>query len=398
MFEPIEWKDRVVDSDGTVVEKGTPLNANNLNRIEQGIAELATLPEEIVQANETASEAKKTAETAVESVGKAIERVGAIEAQKGQAGGYAELDANGIVPSHQLPTQVKESRVVADISARDALETFESLRVLVLDATTDSTVKSGWAEYVFDGAQYIKVSEGEQLDLTLKWSDIDGKPATFTPTVHKHVEADISDLDKYTKAQVDTFVGNINEAIATHTSNTSNPHNVTKTQVGLGSVQNYGIATQTVAESGASSTTYMTPQRTTQLLKKWIASNPATTTTDGAMTATDKTNLTQALADIVTLLEHASSTSNPHNVTKTDVGLSLLSNYALASQTLAEAGTAHTAYMTPLRTKNAIDKFVPKDVSGFNNDAGYVSSNAAKITVSATAPTNPSANDIWIVT
>lgn len=387
MFEPIEWKDRVVDSDGTVVEKGTPLNAENLNRIERGIAVLSDLPTEIENIRVTAEQAQLDAA-----------KVNGIIEAKGQTGGYAELDANGIVPSHQLPTQVKESRVVADISARDALETFESLRVLVLDATADSTVKSGWAEYVFDGAQYIKVSEGEQLDLTLKWSDIDGKPATFTPTAHKHVEADISDLDKYTKTQVDTFISGVNEAITAHTANTSNPHNVTKTQVGLGSVQNYGIATQAVAETGTSSTTYMTPQRTTQLLKKWITSNPATTATDGAMTATDKTNLTQALADIVILLEHASSTSNPHNVTKTDVGLSLLSNYALASQALAEDGTAHTAYMTPLRTKNAIDKFVSKDVSGFNNDAGYVSSNAAKITVSATAPANPATNDIWIVT
>lgn len=39
------------------------------------------------------------------------------------------------------------------------------------------------------------------------WSAITGKPATFTPSTHTHVEADITDLDKYTQAQVDTALG-----------------------------------------------------------------------------------------------------------------------------------------------------------------------------------------------
>lgn len=47
--------------------------------------------------------------------------------------------------------------------------------------------------------------------------------------------------------------------LATHAGNTSNPHAVTKAQVGLGSVLNYGIATQAEAEAGTSDTKYMTP-------------------------------------------------------------------------------------------------------------------------------------------
>lgn len=41
---------------------------------------------------------------------------------------------------------------------------------------------------------------------------------------------------------------------------------LTKSDVGLGSVQNYGIATQAEAEAGTSSTKYMTPQRTSQAI------------------------------------------------------------------------------------------------------------------------------------
>lgn len=47
-----------------------------------------------------------------------------------------------------------------------------------------------------------------------------------------------------------------------HASRTDNPHSVTKAQVGLGSVQNYGIASQAQAEAGTANNVYMTPLRT----------------------------------------------------------------------------------------------------------------------------------------
>ena len=43
---------------------------------------------------------------------------------------------------------------------------------------------------------------------------------------------------------------------------------VTKTNVGLGSVQNYGIATQAEAETGVSNVKYMTPLRVYQAIEK----------------------------------------------------------------------------------------------------------------------------------
>lgn len=55
-------------------------------------------------------------------------------------------------------------------------------------------------------------------------------------------------------------------AISTHASRTDNPHNVTKSQVGLGSVQNYGIASQAQAEAGTANNVYMTPLRTAQAI------------------------------------------------------------------------------------------------------------------------------------
>ena len=45
-------------------------------------------------------------------------------------------------------------------------------------------------------------------------------------------------------------------------------------------------------------------------------------------------------------------------VTKADVGLSNVPNYGMATQAQAEAGTASTVLMSPLRTKNYWDKMV----------------------------------------
>lgn len=58
-----------------------------------------------------------------------------------------------------------------------------------------------------------------------------------------------------------------NIGVSEHISNKSNPHSVTKAQVGLGSVQNYGIATQIEAQSGTSGAKYMTPQRTKEAIE-----------------------------------------------------------------------------------------------------------------------------------
>nr|WP_197196498.1 pyocin knob domain-containing protein [Shouchella lehensis] len=55
------------------------------------------------------------------------------------------------------------------------------------------------------------------------------------------------------------------------------------------------------------------------------------------------------------LKAHSNATNNPHNVTKSQVGLSNVSNFGVANQATAEAGTNNSVYMTPLRTKQAID-------------------------------------------
>jgi hypothetical protein len=103
---------------------------------------------------------------------------------KGQPDGYASLDANGRVPISQLPSGVKEIRVVADIAARNAItgdDLYDGLRVHVLDATGDATVESGWAEYVYSlsAGIWVKIAEKESMDVVADWSNVQNIPAVL---------------------------------------------------------------------------------------------------------------------------------------------------------------------------------------------------------------------------
>lgn len=55
------------------------------------------------------------------------------------------------------------------------------------------------------------------------------------------------------------------------------------------------------------------------------------------------------------LQSHVSDTSNPHRVTKRDVDLENVENYAVATKQQAIDGISDNTYMTPRRTSQALD-------------------------------------------
>ncbi|MGR7921936.1 phage tail-collar fiber domain-containing protein [Zobellella denitrificans] len=133
-----------------------------------------------------------------------------------------------------------------------------------------------------------------------------------------------------------------------HANRTDNPHGVTKAQVGLGSVENYPLATQAEAEAGSSLVRYMSPLRVKQAIDKLIGA-----ATQAAINARETPAGAQAKVNT-----HANRTDNPHGVTKAQVGLGSVQNYAMATQAEAEAGSSSVRYMSPLRVKQAIDKLI----------------------------------------
>lgn len=180
-----------------------------------------------------------------------------------------------------------------------------------------------------------------------------------------------------TKAAIDVLAP---LALASHTNNTSNPHNVTKGQVGLGSVPNYAMATLAEAISGTSTTTFMSPYLVAQAISNGSGqglsahlldfSNPhhvtaaqvglgnvpnygvATLQEAIAGTATDKLMTAYLVNQILKatgsdgITAHISNYNNPHNVTKGQVGLGNVQNYGMASNVEAVAMVADDKYIS----------------------------------------------------
>ena len=94
------------------------------------------------------------------------------------------------------------------------------------------------------------------------------------------------------------------------------------------------------------------------------STHPATMITEDAthrfMTDAERTKITgiEAGAQVNTVTSVAGKTGVVV-VSKSDVGLSSVQNYGLATQAEAEAGTSDAKYMTPLKTKQAILKLAP---------------------------------------
>lgn len=70
-------------------------------------------------------------------------------------------------------------------------------------------------------------------------------------------------------------------ALENHIANKLNPHSVTKNQVGLGNVQNFGLATEDEAKQGYSNAKYMTPSLTQAALSANINSIAYANSADG---------------------------------------------------------------------------------------------------------------------
>jgi hypothetical protein len=138
---------------------------------------------------------------------------------KGAANGLAELDASGRVPAEQLPSFVDDVLEYANSGSFPL--TGDSGKIYV---ARDTGKVYRWAStlYVEIAANEVNSVNGKTGVITLKAADIDVNSAVFNKILdiddttiqlalqsidgHTHVEDDITNLDKYTQAQVDAFL------------------------------------------------------------------------------------------------------------------------------------------------------------------------------------------------
>lgn len=212
----------------------------------------------------------------------------------------------------------------------------------------------------------------EDLDLderAVEWGAIIGKPTAFPPAPHLHDIGDLYGFEylvealdalrnailigdeaahdelrqyiQYEDGLLRASIAELKGQVDTHIQDKNNPHGTTKAQVGLGSVENYGIATTAEAQTGTSNVKYMTPLRTAEAIAQ------------------------QAL---IPLNAHIADKNNPHNTTKAQVGLGSVENYGIATTAEAQAGTSDVKYMTPLKTKDAITQQALVPLNAHIND------------------------------
>lgn len=183
-----------------------------------------------------------------------------------------------------------------------------------------------------------------------------------------------SDAAAAAQSTADTATTNL----SSHTGNTSNPHSVTKAQVGLGNVPNVTTNNQTPTYTVASSNAE-------------LKSGETMTTAFGKIAKA-----------VSSLIAHLSNTSNPHSVTKAQVGLGNVDNTADANKTVKAAGTATTATTLSGLTATVTELNILDGVTATTAELNYVdgvtsniqtqlngkaaSSHGTHVTYSTTAP------------
>jgi len=204
---------------------------------------------------------------------------------------------------------------------------------------TYQTVGGQWG---FDDQAILEELSNKSVNpLVRTWAEIDVLPAAFPPVEHDQEASTLIGFQ-----EVVDEVGRVADAISLtdegtnldHISSRSNPHQVTKTQVGLGNVPNYGMASDVDAIAGVRDDLFMSPRAVELQITNGVGAGYA---------------------------DHLSDVDNPHYVTKFQVGLGNVENYTIADETTARAMVAGDQYITPLGVGYAIDQFYQDSIAPF---------------------------------
>jgi guanylate kinase len=293
--------------------------------------------------------------------------------EMGVAGGVATLDPEGKVPSSQLPSFVDD---VIEVDSYDNLPTTGEAGKIYVTKDTNLT-------YRWSGSRYIEISASLALGETSSTAYAGDKGKATTDSLNAHL-ADFNNPHKVDKAQVglgnvdntsdkdkpvsdatQQLINEVKESINSgnttitdnltkHIEDYNNPHKVTKDQVGLGNVDNTSDKDKPLSDAAkeainevktliTSSGTdlsnhikdYINPHRVTAEqvglgnvnntsdLDKPI-SNATQKELDKLDAKIDKINTDQG----TDLSAHLRDFSNPHKVTKEQIGLGNVDNTA----------------------------------------------------------------------
>lgn len=261
---------------------------------------------------------------------------------KGVANGIAPLDSNAKVPAEYLPSYVDD---VLEYATKSAFPSNGETGKIYISLDDNLT-------YRWSGTTYVEISKSLALGETSSTAYSGDKGKATTDALASHV-ADASNPHRVTKAQVG--LGNVNNTsdadkpisgaqkeafdtvtnnIESHKSDTSNPHEVTKAQVGLSNVDNTSDEDKPLSALSRAAITsanekidshiedYSNPHKVTKN-QVGLGNVDNTSDNDKPLSKAQKEAIDTLNDKVDTFM---GNTDNPHNVTKEQVGLGNVDN------------------------------------------------------------------------
>ena len=206
---------------------------------------------------------------------------------------------------------------------------------------------------------------------------------TVTASASDEVEIDIVPGQISHTALADKGT-NTHANIDSHIASTSNPHSVTKSQVGLGNVTNVAQMPLSYLDTDGTFTANSDAKVPSQKAAKTYVDTEIST-----INAT-------ILGYTTTMTNHISNTSNPHSVTKAQVGLANVANVnQIPMSYLDTSGTLAANSDTKVPSQKAVKTYVDGQVTTLNATitalATTVSTNATTMTNHISNTSNPHA-------
>lgn len=165
--------------------------------------------------------------------------------------------------------------------------------------------------------------------------------------------------DFYTKEESDGKFSTKTE-LSDHVDNKENPHGVTKSQVGLGDVSNYSVATEDEAKAGTADNKYMTPAKVKALIDMLMTVEESEdfTLLNGAL----KNGTLSAYKQfrLATIIVEVKNVQNETTCVKVPAGYEPISGYSFLARTNGNSGN------NPMKMSIGADGII-KCVSNGNN-------------------------------
>ena len=246
---------------------------------------------------------------------------------KGAPNGLASLNESGIIPSAQLPSYVDDVIEVDTFSNLPG--TGESGKIYIVQDTN--------LTYRWSGTDYVEISKSLALGETSSTAYSGDKGKATTDVVNSLSDTLVNDVLVAQSNQ-----NSVSLTIKSITKTTANKDKQLLLADGDPILLTDGTPIL-LGDSESARIARATEGLYSQANDKVITINPATTSTAGVMSSSDKSKLdslkSQAEIDeLVTKLDtHISNKSNPHSVTKVQVGLGNVDNTSDANKPISNA-------------------------------------------------------------